>query len=134
MKGAEPHLSGTRITFLGERRSVTLCIDDGTCAMTGRYLMKARPQVQEFFNEIAADMALSFSIPFAEAVARINQRWRDQTFLHDHDLIFHEYAHYWAMNIYFIEVPDWNPEADRSQWQVRSKPESDSEFWTIAEA
>ncbi len=94
--------------------------------------MEALPQVQEFFNEIAADMALSFSIPFAEAVTRINQKWRGQALPGAHELIFHEDAHYWAMNIYFTEVPDWNPEADRSQWQVRSKP--DSEFWTIAEA
>ena len=56
--------------------------------MTGRYLMKATPQVKEFFNEIAADMVLSFSISFAEAVARINQQWSGQEFLGEHDLIF----------------------------------------------
>lgn len=75
--------------------------------MTSRYIMKALPQVQEFFNEIAADMALSFSMPLAEAVARINQYWCCQAFLDAHDHNFHEDTHYWAMRIYFSEVPDW---------------------------
>lgn len=100
--------------------------------MSDRYLMTAIPQIQEFFNEIAADMALSFSISFSEAVARINQHWRGQEFLDKRDLILHEEAHYWAMVIYFEEVPDWSVDADWSQWVVRPRPERDSRSWTIA--
>jgi hypothetical protein len=101
--------------------------------MTGRYLMKAFPQALELFNEIAADMALSFSVPIEEAVARINQHWNGQEFLDARDLIFHEDAHYWAMIIYFDEVLDWSADANRSSWTIRTGPKPDSGYWTIGE-
>jgi hypothetical protein len=96
--------------------------------------MPATPEVREFFDEIGADMALTFEISIAEAVARINDHWRGQLFLEESEIIFHEDAHYWAMRIYYGDVPDWSPEADRSHWTVRPKPPSDSECWTIGSA
>lgn len=99
--------------------------------MMDRYVMAATPQIKEFFNEIAAEMVLAFGINYAEAVARINYHWREQEFLDECDMVLHEDAHYWAMLIYYSDVPDWNAGADRSQWSIRPKPPASSGCWTL---
>jgi hypothetical protein len=93
--------------------------------------MAATIEAIDLFNEIAADMVLSFHIGLPEAVARINSHWRGQEFLDEESMLFHEDAHYWAMLIYYKQVSDWRPEADRSNWRIRGKPATDSDCWTI---
>ena len=92
--------------------------------------MKAAPKIQEFFDRIAGDMMLTLGISHAEAVARINWHWGGYEFPED-DIILHEQAHYWAMRIYYPDVLDWSPDADRSHWGFREKPPADSGCWTL---
>lgn len=49
---------------------------------------------------IARKMMIFFGIPEEDAVARINEQWKDTAFVGD-DLIYHETSDYWAKWIFF---------------------------------
>src|SRR6266699_559680 len=53
------------------------------------FLLDAPADLQDYLREIAARMVLTFDIPRAEAVARINRHWRGQTFDERNDLVLH---------------------------------------------
>lgn len=94
--------------------------------------MPATAAITEFFGDIADEMVNLFNITRAEAIARINAHWDGQEFTGKHgDLIQHEDDHFWAMQIYYLDVPDWDPNADRSAWTPVPRPQ-DPRFWTTS--
>jgi hypothetical protein len=76
-------------------------------------------------------MVRVFGISRAEAVARINAQWRGQELLDEDDIVLHEDTYYWALSIYYRDVPDWNPDADRSDWPIVPAPPADSSCWIL---
>ncbi len=61
---------------------------------------------RDFIATIIAEMIRLFDIAEDEAVARIHNRWRGQTFRYP-DIIFHELPEYWAKEIYYGHDADW---------------------------
>ncbi|MDT0458151.1 hypothetical protein RM550_20830 [Streptomyces sp. DSM 41527] len=97
-----------------------------------KYLMPVSRDVEDYLDEIAEEMAGLFGISTAEAVARINYEWRDQSFEEEDDLIFHELPEHWAYVLYYRgTVPYWDPEADRQEWNIRAAPSADDSAWTL---
>ncbi|MEV0269539.1 hypothetical protein AB0H43_12220 [Hamadaea sp. NPDC050747] len=95
--------------------------------------MPVSPDVRELLDAIADEMVGQFGITRAEAVARINQQWHRHDLSGENEIILHEDEHYWALAIYFGEVPDWSPTADRSKWTPKSVPPRDSGHWPVAD-
>ncbi|MFI6684247.1 hypothetical protein [Streptomyces sp. NPDC050485] len=98
---------------------------------TGEFLVEADAEMHLFISEIADRMAADCGISRAEAVARVNQVWRGTRFDPYPDLICHESDEYWALGIYYGEVPSWAEDADRSAWRAVPAPPSDSPCWTL---
>ncbi|MGD6745399.1 hypothetical protein ACOKM3_26635 [Streptomyces sp. BH106] len=97
-----------------------------------KFLANASAEVLELLDEVADTMVSLFSIPKAEAVARINAQWPEQKFLENSDIILHEDDYYWALFVYYDgDVPDWDPNADRSSWVPAPKPPAGTDFWTL---
>ncbi|MDT0307401.1 hypothetical protein RM780_10545 [Streptomyces sp. DSM 44917] len=88
--------------------------------------------MQEYFGEIAEVMVEEFGISRAEAVARVNEAFKDQEFAPYPDVICHELPEHWAFGLYYGDVPYWEESADRSSWTPRPAPPRDSESWTVA--
>ena len=94
------------------------------------YLMPISPDVLRLFDRIVNTMVEQFGISRGEAVARINAKWDGFSFLGDDGkLLTHEGNYFWALEIYYDDVPDWSPDADRSSWNPLPPPE-DPRFWT----
>ncbi|MFH8343845.1 hypothetical protein [Streptomyces sp. NPDC018045] len=97
-----------------------------------KYEMTVTQEVEDYLDEIAEEMVGLFGIPTAEAVARINYEWRDQSFEEEDDLIFHELPEHWAYVLYYSgTVPYWDPEADRTRWSIRNAPPAGDTAWTL---
>jgi hypothetical protein len=92
------------------------------------FLLDAPADLQGYFREIAARMVLTFDLPRAEAVARINRHWRGQTFDKRNDLVLHAPPDYWALVIYFEEVF----EDGQLRRVARPAPPPDSQCWTLS--
>jgi hypothetical protein len=92
------------------------------------FLLDAPADLQDYLREIAARMVLTFDIPRAEAVARINRHWRGQTFDERNDLVLHASPDYWALVIYFEEVF----EDGQLRRVARPAPPPGSERWTLS--
>lgn len=95
------------------------------------FLPPATPEVRELFEETAVEMTELFGISRAEAVARINAQWEGREFLGENEVILHEDPYYWALFIYYRDVKDWSPDADRSHWTPLPPPPADSPAWTL---
>lgn len=95
------------------------------------FLMQTSSVTLNFLEEIALKMARSQNISYPEAVARLNEHWSGSDFSDRDEVILHELPSYWAALIYFEEVEDWTPGADRSTWRVRPLPSQDSPLWTV---
>ncbi|MDT0266884.1 hypothetical protein RM844_11335 [Streptomyces sp. DSM 44915] len=90
------------------------------------------PGMQRYFGKIADFMVSEFGISRAEAVARINEAYKDITFQPYPDIMCHELPEFWGWGLYYGDVPYWDEHADRSQWRVRPAPPRDSVSWTLA--
>ncbi|WP_156877901.1 hypothetical protein [Shimazuella kribbensis] len=95
--------------------------------------MPTSAETLDLLNAIVDEMIAQFSITRAEAVARINKCWHRTDLSSEDDLILHEDEYYWALGIYFGDVKDWSPDADRSTWTPLPKPSRNSGYWTIEE-
>jgi hypothetical protein len=95
-----------------------------------RYRLIVSPETLELLDAIIERMVSLFSISTAKAVARINEQWSGQDLSSDDEIILHEDDYYWALFIFFGgNVPDWNPQADRSAWPRKPAPSMDSGHW-----
>ncbi|MDH6139395.1 hypothetical protein P3T35_001395 [Kitasatospora sp. GP30] len=99
--------------------------------MAGEFMMDADEGMRRFFSQIADEMITLFGIDRAEAVARLNEAWGSLAFDPYPDLVCHESAEYWAYGMYYGDVPYWDEQADRSEWQVGPLPPADSPAWTL---
>lgn len=99
-----------------------------------RYLMKTSPETLELLEDTADEMVSQCGISRAEAVARINRHWEGLDLSGPNDLILHEDETYWALAIYYEEVPDWQANADRANWRSRPTPPAGSVYWTEGQA
>ena len=96
------------------------------------YLMPTSTDVDELLSDIRDEMATVLGVSDAEAVARINQQWQGQDLSGDDEIVLHEDGYFWALSIYFGgNVPDWSPDADRSNWMPKPAPPRDSPCWTL---
>ncbi|MFF4367058.1 hypothetical protein [Streptomyces sp. NPDC001594] len=95
------------------------------------YLMATSPETLDLLCATAREMAELCGIGTAEAVARINHQWEGLDLSGEDELILHEDAYYWALRIYYRDVLDWRPEADRSAWTPRPGPPAGSKSWTV---
>lgn len=66
----------------------------------------------EFCVNIAKRMTELFSIPFEQAVEKINDRWAGQDALGSTCLIYHETEEYWAKDIYYGPSSNWWQQED----------------------
>ncbi|MDT0320228.1 hypothetical protein [Streptomyces millisiae] len=89
------------------------------------------PEMQQYFREIAEFMVDEFAIGYPEAVARVNEAFKDQEFAPYPDIICHELPEHWAYGLYYGDVPYWDEEADRSTWTARPAPDPASPSWTV---
>jgi hypothetical protein len=93
--------------------------------------MRTSSEVGEFLDQVVGEMSKLFGISQAEGVARVNQQWAGRDMLSENEIILHEDDYYWALFIYFDgNVPNWDRDADRSEWSPRVAPSRNSEFWT----
>jgi hypothetical protein len=95
------------------------------------FMMPTTESIAEFFADIADEMVNVFNISRTEAVARINAHWSGQQFTSDDNIVLHEDDTYWAMIIYYQDVPTWDPNADRSAWRPVEPPPRNSPYWTV---
>ncbi|MFD8142171.1 hypothetical protein [Streptomyces sp. NPDC059708] len=95
------------------------------------YLMATSAETLDLLRAIEREMTDRLGVGRAEAVARINHRWCGLDLSGEDEIILHEDEYYWALGIYFTEVWDWRPEADRSEWTARPAPEAGSRYWTV---
>jgi hypothetical protein len=97
------------------------------------FLMEVAAEAREYFGEIADEVVRLCGITRAEAVARINEQRRGLEFLSEmsEGLLTHEMPECSALTIYYTEVPDFDPNADRSYWQPKPAPARDSGCWTV---
>ncbi|MER7342577.1 hypothetical protein ABT403_32745 [Streptomyces sp. NPDC000075] len=95
------------------------------------YLMATSARTLDLLRAIEREMVERLGVGRAEAVARINRMWCGLDLSGEYDLILHEDEYYWALGIYFGDVPDWSPAADRSGWTPRPAPAAGSEYWTV---
>lgn len=93
--------------------------------------MPTSEDVDELLADIRDEMSRMLGLSDAEAVARINELWGAQDLSGEDEIILHEEGYYWALVIYYGNVPDWSPDADRSSWPPRPAPPADSPNWTI---
>ncbi|MGF6882464.1 hypothetical protein ABIA39_001406 [Nocardia sp. GAS34] len=95
------------------------------------YIMPTSSDVVRLLNDIRDEMVALFGISEAEAVARINRKWRGHDLSSETEIILHEDGYFWALVIYFGgTVPDWHRDADRSSWAPTAPPSPDSPCWT----
>ena len=95
------------------------------------YTMPTCADTLELLDLVADHMVDEFGISRAEAVARINEQWHGQDLSDEDDIILHEDERFWAFTIYYGDVPDWTPEADRTSWLPKAPPAPGSVFWTV---
>ncbi|MEV7544585.1 hypothetical protein [Streptomyces sp. NPDC089915] len=95
------------------------------------YLMATSAETLDLLRAIERYMTERLGVGRAEAVARINRCWSGLDLSGEDEIILHEDEYYWALGMYFTEVEDWHPAADRSGWTVRPAPPEDSEYWTV---
>ncbi|MFF4726180.1 hypothetical protein ACFY3M_12655 [Streptomyces mirabilis] len=104
-------------------------------ARTGEFLMALDEGMLAYFREMANEMVTRFGIPRAEAVARINRAYAGQEFGPYPDPMCHELPEYRAYGLYFKpnagRLPDDDPDADLSVWEVRPAPPTGSPAWTL---
>jgi hypothetical protein len=75
--------------------------------MKSDYEFTTDSRSEAYMDKIAADMVRLFGISRAEAVGRINRRWRGRTFTGERDLIYHELPDNWANDIYYGGDSRW---------------------------
>ncbi|KJK57681.1 hypothetical protein [Saccharothrix sp. ST-888] len=95
------------------------------------FIFRAVPEMVEYFSDMADEMVQRFGISRAEAVARINESWKDDTFDSFPHILCHEFPEHWAYLIYYGDVPYWDEDADRSTWVASDPPPADSPAWTL---
>ncbi|NEB77341.1 hypothetical protein G3I40_19255 [Streptomyces sp. SID14478] len=95
------------------------------------YTMPTCEDTLELLDLVADWMVEELGISRAEAVARINRQWHGLDLSDEDDLILHEDERFWALTIYYGQVPDWSPEADRTGWIPQAPPAPDSVHWTV---
>jgi hypothetical protein len=94
------------------------------------FIIDAPGELLEYFGFIADRMVEAHHVSRAEAVARINCHWRDQTFSPTgRDLVTHGMPEYWADIIYYEEYF----EAGRIERRPKQRPSPDSGCWTVGE-
>ncbi|WP_207957637.1 hypothetical protein [Streptomyces sp. YIM 98790] len=101
------------------------------------FLMDLDAGMEEFFRDIARFMTDEFGIPYAEAVARLNAAFERSKFDPYPDIMCHESPAYWGFGLYYRRLPDgsevpwWEPDADRSGWEIKDAPPPDAHHWTL---
>ncbi|MEU0580276.1 hypothetical protein ABZ465_23895 [Streptomyces griseoincarnatus] len=110
--------------------------------MTAEFLMRLDEGMLEYFRHIADEMVSRFGISRSEAVARINERYKDADISPYPDLMCHEYPEYWAYGLYYFpdstdRLPsgdeDEDEDIDFSALKVRPAPPPGSPAWTLEE-
>ncbi|MBD0839095.1 hypothetical protein [Streptomyces sp. TRM68416] len=108
--------------------------------MTSEFLMRLDGGMLAYFRDMAEEMVTRFGISRAEAVARINERYRDSEISSYPDLMCHELPEYWAYGLYYCpddsgRLPtgdeDDDESIDFSALKVRPAPVPGSPAWTI---
>ncbi|MCF3180527.1 hypothetical protein IPZ70_11360 [Streptomyces polychromogenes] len=95
------------------------------------FLMATSPETLDLLRATAQEMSELCGISRAEAVARVNWQWEGLDLSGEDEIIMHEDEYYWALRIYFADVLDWRPTADRSDWTPRPGPPAGSRCWTL---
>jgi hypothetical protein len=110
--------------------------------MTEEFVMHLDEGMAEYFRDIANEMVSRFGISRAEAVARINERYRDAEISACPDLMCHEFPEYWAYGLYYYpddagRLPSGDEDDDEgidfSTLRVRPAPAPGSPSWTLTE-
>ncbi|MFJ8823915.1 hypothetical protein ACIREE_19300 [Streptomyces sp. NPDC102467] len=96
------------------------------------YTMPTCDATNELLEFIVDRMVAELGLSRAEAVARINRQWHGQDLSGEDDIVLHEDERFWALTIYYEDVPDWSAEADRAWWVPKAPPAPDSVYWTAA--
>ncbi|WP_324786349.1 hypothetical protein [Streptomyces sp. H51] len=108
--------------------------------MTAEFLMSLDEGMLEYFRAIANGMTSRFGITYAEAVARMNERYQDAEISAYPDLMCHEFPEYWAYGLYYYpddlgRLPSGDQDdgegIDTSTLGVRPAPPRDSPTWTL---
>lgn len=55
-------------------------------------------------------------------MARVERHWKGQRLDEPDCIILREDGYFWALAIYYGDVPDWAPDADRSRWLPKPAP------------
>ncbi|MDX3454232.1 hypothetical protein PV396_20165 [Streptomyces sp. ME02-8801-2C] len=101
------------------------------------FLVELDEGMLDYFRQIAEEMVSRFGISRAEAVARINSKYKGARIDPYPDLMCHETPEYWAYGLYFQPVggqlPYGAPDENLSAWEVRPAPSRNSHVWTIRE-
>lgn len=115
---------------------------DGT-ARTAEFLMRLDEGMLEYFRAMASEMVGRFGVSRAEAVARINERYRDMDIALYPDTMCHEFPEFWAYGAYYYpdekdRLPTGDADADAgidfTQLPIRPLPPKDWPVWTLEEA
>ncbi|MGP3922656.1 hypothetical protein [Streptomyces sp. 8N616] len=108
--------------------------------MTREFLMRLDEGMLEYFRDMANEMVERFEIPRAEAVARINERYRDSEISPYPDLMCHEFPEFWAYGVYYYpndkgQLPsgEEGEDFDLSTLQIRPAPPKVSPVWPLRE-
>ncbi|MEU4142249.1 hypothetical protein [Streptomyces parvulus] len=108
--------------------------------MTAEFVMRLDEGMLEYFREIVQEMVARFEISDAEAVARINERYRDAEISAYPDLMCHEFPEFWAYGLYYYpdeagRLPTGDEDVDEafdfSGLKVRPAPAPGSPAWTV---
>ncbi|GAA2316368.1 hypothetical protein OKJ48_02825 [Streptomyces kunmingensis] len=96
------------------------------------YTMPTCAETDELLESVVEYMVTELGVSRAEAVARVNRQWHGQDLSDEDDIILHEEERFWALTIYYEDVPAWSTEADRASWVPKAPPAPDSVYWTVA--
>ncbi|MBV9854404.1 MAG: hypothetical protein JOY82_07735 [Streptosporangiaceae bacterium] len=79
-----------------------------------KFGVRATPAARDYIDKIATTMVTLFSIPRDEAVGRISQFWRGESFAEPDELLalFHQSPEHWAKRIYYGRKTWWLSEGD----------------------
>ncbi|AZS85722.1 hypothetical protein ELQ87_16495 [Streptomyces griseoviridis] len=106
--------------------------------MTEEFAVHLDGGMLEYFRDIAHEMVARFGISYAEAVARINERYEGAEISPYPDLMCHESAAFWAFGLYYFpdasgRLPSGDEDDDEgldmSTLRVRPAPPGGSRFW-----
>lgn len=71
-----------------------------------KYSFETDDEAEIFCEEIYMEMMAQFGISKEEAIARINQQWKNQSLVGD-DIVYHETAEVWAKDMYWGHEAYW---------------------------